>query len=57
MLETFTIKQKIVVTLDPNSGANVRPLFTYIPYAKSGYRLIHEYLEIENLSNFKYLQG
>lgn len=49
MLENLTIKQKIAVTLDPNSGANVIPIFNYVPYAKSGYRLIDEYLEVEDL--------
>ncbi|WP_138500910.1 hypothetical protein [Nostoc sp. PA-18-2419] len=49
MLEKLTIKQKIAVTLDHNSGTNVVPIFNYVPYSKSGYRLIDEYLEINNL--------
>lgn len=49
MLENLTVKQKIAITLDPNSGANVIPIFNYVPYAKSGYRLIDEYLEIDDL--------
>jgi hypothetical protein len=47
--ETFTIKSKACITLDPNSGSTVKPLFTITPYNKSGYRLIHEYIEVENL--------
>lgn len=47
--ETFTIKSKVCVTLDPNTGSTVKPLLTYVPYSKSGYRLINEYLEINNL--------
>ncbi|WP_229451788.1 hypothetical protein [Nostoc sp. CHAB 5715] len=43
------MKQKLCVTLDPNSGQSVIPIFNYIPYAKAGYRLVDEYLEIENL--------
>ncbi|MEH1895622.1 MAG: hypothetical protein V7K94_10050 [Nostoc sp.] len=48
-LENLTIKQKIAVTLDQTSGNSVVPIFNYVPYTKSGYRLINEYLEIENL--------
>ncbi|UYD38982.1 hypothetical protein [Tolypothrix sp. PCC 7601] len=48
-IETFKVKSKIAVTLDIDSNNTVIPLFTYIPYAKSGYRVISEYLEIENL--------
>lgn len=47
--ETFTIKNKLCITLDPNSGSTVKPLLTYAPYSKSGYRLISEYLEIKDL--------
>ncbi|WP_375470250.1 hypothetical protein [uncultured Nostoc sp.] len=47
--ETFTIKSKVCVTLDPDTGSTVKPLLTYTPYSKSGYRLINEYLEINNL--------
>lgn len=49
MLDTFAIKQKICITLDQSSGANVVPIFNYIPYTKAGYRLINEYLEVNDL--------
>ncbi|PHJ54510.1 hypothetical protein VF06_37475 [Nostoc linckia z4] len=49
VLETFAIKSKLCITLDANTGSTVKPLLTYTPYNKAGYRLIHEYLEIENL--------
>lgn len=48
-INTLIIKQKSCVTLDANSSANVVPIFEYVPYAKAGYELIDEYLEIENL--------
>ncbi|WP_375470988.1 hypothetical protein [uncultured Nostoc sp.] len=48
-LEPLTIKEKLIISIDSNSADNVVPLFSYIPYTKSGYRLIDEYLEIENL--------
>ncbi|MDZ7968751.1 MAG: hypothetical protein RM368_28000 [Nostoc sp. DedSLP03] len=48
-IQELTIKQKIAITLDPNSGASVVPIFNYVPYSKTGYRLIDEYLEVENL--------
>ena len=47
--ETFTIKSKVCITLNADSGSTVIPLLTYVPYSKSGYRLINEYLQIENL--------
>jgi hypothetical protein len=47
--ETFEIKSKVCITLNPDSGSSVKPLLVYVPYSKSGYRLINEYLEIENL--------
>jgi hypothetical protein len=48
-IQKLTVKQKVTVTLDPNSGANVVPIFNYVPYSKAGYRLIDEYLEVEDL--------
>ncbi|MEH2244591.1 hypothetical protein [Nostoc sp.] len=47
--ETFEIRSKVCVSLDADTGNAVKPLLTYVPYNKSGYRLINEYLEIENL--------
>lgn len=47
--ETFTIKSKVCTTLDVDTGSAVKPLLTYVPYSKSGYRLINEYLSVENL--------
>lgn len=48
-IQELTVKQKITITLDPNSGSSAIPLLTYVPYSKSGYRLIDEYLEVEDL--------
>ncbi|BBD64474.1 hypothetical protein NIES4072_18640 [Nostoc commune NIES-4072] len=48
-INTLIVKQKLCVTLDTNSSNNVVPVFEYIPYSKPGYKLIDEYLEIENL--------
>lgn len=48
-IETFTIKSKVAVTLNSDSGSNVVPLFEYLPYTKTGYRVLSEYLEINNL--------
>ena len=48
-IQELAVKQKVTVTLDPNSGSSVVPIFNYVPYSKAGYRLIDEYLEIEDL--------
>ncbi|MBW4425321.1 MAG: hypothetical protein KME50_12945 [Nostoc desertorum CM1-VF14] len=48
-IQELTVKQKIAITLDPNSGASAIPIFNYVPYSKAGYRLIDEYLEVEDL--------
>ncbi|MEH2170795.1 MAG: hypothetical protein V7K41_29920 [Nostoc sp.] len=48
-IQELIVKQKIAVTLDPNSGASVVPIFNYVPYSKAGYRLIDEYLEVGDL--------
>lgn len=51
----ITVKQKLAVTLDSNSGSNIIPLFTYTPYSKSGYRLIDEYLEITEIKAISWI--
>ncbi|MBH8553317.1 hypothetical protein I8751_13220 [Nostocaceae cyanobacterium CENA357] len=48
-LDTLIVKEKIGITLDANSGATAVPIYTYIPFSRSGYRLINEYLEVNNL--------
>lgn len=48
-LESLTIKEKLCITLDSTSASIVVPILNYVPYAKSGYRLIDEYLEINDL--------
>ena len=47
--ENLIIKTKVCITLDSNTPTTVTPLLNYIPYSKSGYRLVSEYLEINNL--------
>lgn len=47
--ETFSTKTKACITLDPNTGSTVKPLFVFTPFTKAGYRLVHEYVEVENL--------
>lgn len=56
-LEKLTIKQKLCVTLDSTSGSNIVPIFNYVPYTKTGYRLIDEYLEIENLKAVSWISS
>ncbi|HYX16485.1 MAG TPA: hypothetical protein VE944_19380 [Nostoc sp.] len=48
-LDTFTIKGKIVFTITPDTGTTITPVFDYTPFQKAGYRVINEYLEINNL--------
>ncbi|MEH2445795.1 MAG: hypothetical protein V7K18_08425 [Nostoc sp.] len=47
--EALTIKTKVCITLDANTPITVTPLLNYVPYSKSGYRRVSEYLEINNL--------
>ena len=48
-LESLIVKQKICITLDVNSGSNIVPIFSYVPYSKNGYTFLDEYLEIKDL--------
>lgn len=53
--ETFIIKTKVCITLDSDTGFTVKPLLTYVPYNKSGYRLVSEYLEVNNLKAISWI--
>jgi hypothetical protein len=48
-LEVITKREKVCITLDASTGVSIVPLLTYVPYSQDGYRLIDEYLEIEDL--------
>lgn len=54
-VNNLIVKQKLAITLDSASASNVIPLFTYTPYSKSGYRLLDEYLEIDNLKAISWI--
>lgn len=49
VVNVFTIQEKICTVLDAASASNVIPLFTYVPYSKSGFRVLDESLSVENL--------
>lgn len=49
-MDTLEIRKKIVTKFDASTGLSVLPLFTHIPYSKPGYRILSEYMRIENLN-------
>lgn len=48
-LHNLAVKQKIALTLTSASASNIIPLFSYVAYLKSGFRLIEESIIVDNL--------
>lgn len=48
-IDNLLIKEKVITTLDASCGTDIVPLYSYDPFTKSGYRVLDESLEIQNL--------
>ena len=55
MFEKLIIKEKLCVKLDNASGSNVVPIYHYVPYPNTTYKVVKEYLELSNIKAISWI--